>query len=303
MVQNINNTDRSSSDAITRDFLDSLVFELRYLDAVQPTTECTVFGEKIATPVMAGAVAKHERFHEGGSLLYAEGVRRANTIMWVGFMEDDDLKPLLDKGTKIVRIIKPLADRDKVCRMIESSEKLGCIAVGMDIDHAFKKKDGVPGVMLSGMQFGVPTTEDMKLYSSITKLPFVAKGVLSVCDAVKCVEAGVGALVVSHHQNIFPWAVAPMAVLSEIVDAVNGKIPVFADCGLYSGYDVFKALALGASGTCIVRPLLAAFHNTGADGITEVLERITCELRGTLARTCSPDIYHIDPTVLRKRIR
>ena len=42
----------SNSDKITRDYFDSLLIETRYLDAVLPTTEMTLFGETFRTPIM-----------------------------------------------------------------------------------------------------------------------------------------------------------------------------------------------------------------------------------------------------------
>mgnify|MGYP003415181717 CR=1 FL=1 len=42
----------ANSDKITRDYLDSLLLETRYLDSDIPSTEFTLFGEKFSTPIM-----------------------------------------------------------------------------------------------------------------------------------------------------------------------------------------------------------------------------------------------------------
>ncbi len=47
----------SNSDKITRDYFDSLLIETRYLDAVLPTTEMTLFGETFRTPIMTAALS------------------------------------------------------------------------------------------------------------------------------------------------------------------------------------------------------------------------------------------------------
>ena len=39
----------------------------------------------------------------------------------------------------------------------------------------------------------------------------------------------------------------------------------------------------------------------GAQGAADVISAVTAELAGAMARTCSPDITHIDPTVLWRR--
>lgn len=46
-----------------------------------------------------------------------------------------------------------------------------------------------------------------------------------------------------------------------------GQIPVFVDCGIESGMDVFKALALGADAVCVGRELMGPLKD-GAAGVT-----------------------------------
>ena len=45
-------------------------------------------------------------------------------------------------------------------------------------------------------------------------------------------------------------------VLPAIAEAVKGQITILVDGGIRSGVDVFRALALGADGVLIGRPLL-----------------------------------------------
>ena len=47
-------------------------------------------------------------------------------------------------------------------------------------------------------------------------VPFVAKGVLSVQDAMKCKEAGCAGIVISHHHGRIPFGIAPLMVLPKI---------------------------------------------------------------------------------------
>ena len=97
------------------------------------------------------------------------------------------------------------------------------------------------------------TASQLKEYVAASKCPFIVKGVLSAQDAEKCVEAGVSGIVVSHHHGIMPYAVPPLMILPEIVKVTKHRIPVFVDCGIESGADVFKALALGADAVCVGR--------------------------------------------------
>ena len=119
-------------------------------------------------------------------------------------------------------------------------------------------------------------------------------------DALICAEAGISGIVLSNHQNMFPWTIPPVKVLPEIRRAVGDKLTVLVDSGLVSGYDCFKALAWGADGVFTVRQMLPLFHEKGSEAVADRLRIMTDELRACLSRTGSPDIYHIDPAVIRE---
>jgi isopentenyl diphosphate isomerase/L-lactate dehydrogenase-like FMN-dependent dehydrogenase len=82
---------------------------------------------------------------------------------------------------------------------------------------------------------------------------------------------------------------------------VNNSIPIFVDCGVSNGMDVFKALALGATAVSVGRELMSHLSAGGADGVQKRLKEITEELAGAMTRTCSSDLKHIDPTVIWSR--
>lgn len=54
-------------------------------------------------------------------------------------------------------------------------------------------------------------------------LPLVFKGVLSRIDAVKSVDAGADAIVVSHGAHILDYLPHPLQVMEHIVAAAGGK--------------------------------------------------------------------------------
>ena len=90
-------------------------------------------------------------------------------------------------------------------------------------------------------------------------------------------------------------------VLPEIVKAVDGRLSVFIDCGIESGADVFKALALGADAVCVGRTMMEALRKDGAIGVENKIHAMTEELAGIMARTASPAVDKIDPSVIRRR--
>lgn len=69
----------------------------------------------------------------------------------------------------------------------------------------------------------------------------------------------------------------------QVVKAVAGRVPVFLDGGIRRGTDVFKALALGASGVFIGRPVIYALTVDGEAGVVKVLQMLRDEFELTMA--------------------
>lgn len=295
-------SEKNDSNRITRDYFDSLVLEYRFLDAQIPTTEMTLFGERFGTPIMCGGMsASVPHLHPNGMAELALGAKAVNTPFFTGYLGKAEFAALCATGAKAIRIIKPQRDNEAVLADIRHDEACGAFAFALDIDHAFSPDGGYfPGNPDYG-ELGPKTTEELRMFCRSTRLPCIVKGVLSVSDAVKCREAGAAAILLSHHKGETPDAVPPLYVLPEIRQAVGGGLKIFVDCGITSGLDAFKALALGADAVCVARTLVPGYRKEGAKGVEARLRQLTGELRGALARTGSPDILHIDPTVVRRR--
>ena len=229
----------------------------------------------------------------------AQGAALANCVNWAGMGEIEQFDRIAATGARSIKIIKPYADESMVLSRMERAEAAGALAVGMDLDHSFNSK-GVPDVVL-GLPMRPRTMKEIEGYVKRTKLPFIIKGVLSAVDARKCLDAGVQGIVVSHHHGILPSVVPPLMVLPEIAQVVGGRIPIFVDCGVMNGMDVFKCLALGATAVSVGRPVMGPIIEKGAQGAAQVIEDVTTELKAAMARTCSPDIRHIDRSLLWRR--
>ena len=285
------------ANQITRDYFDRLLIEMRHIDAVKPSTTLTLYGETFATPVMTAALSHLDNRRPGGAVEMAKGALSANAVMWTGMGGEDELEAITLTGARTIKIIKPHANNDVIFQKIEHAQKCGVLAVGMDIDHAFNGRGKYDTVL--GLPMVPKTLDEIKSFVRATKLPFIIKGVLSQQDACKCAEAGVRGIVVSHHHGILDYAVPPLMVLPGIIKALGGSMPVFLDCGVESGIDAFKALALGAAAVCVGRALMGPLQEGGSDAVKKKIEDMTAELAGTMARTCSPAIHAIDPSVIR----
>ncbi len=287
------------SNRITRDYLDSLLIETRYIDSDLPDTTLELYGEKFGTPIMTSAFSHLDRIYKechDGMVNMARGAHAAGAVMWAGMGDDAELDAIVGTGARTVKIVKPYTDERILFGQLEHAEKRGALAVGVDIDHSFTRMGKYDNVFGNAMK--PVSLEDLKRYVRATGLPFVVKGVLSVRDAEKCLEAGVRGIVVSHHHGITDYAVPPLRVLPGIAAAVGGRIPIFVDCGISRGFDAFKALALGATAVCAGRSIIADLVREGADGVRMRIEAMNGELAGAMARTGSPDIRHIDPAIL-----
>lgn len=288
----------SNSDKITRDFFDSLLIETRYLDAVLPTTQMTLFGETFRTPVMTAALSHLNNTTPGGMTVYARAAALSGAVHWVGMGSDSELEEIVATGARTIKIIKPHADNQEVLHKIEHAVKVGCMAVGMDIDHAFNSEGGYDSVF--GLPMKAKTTDELAEFVQAAGVPFIAKGVLSPHDAERCVKAGCAGVVVSHHHGMVQYAVPPLMVLRDIISVTGGSVPVFVDCGIESGMDVYKCLALGAKAVSVGRHLMPLLKE-GAEAVARRIDAMTAELAGVMARTGVSALDKMDSTVIHRR--
>ncbi len=288
----------SNSDKITRDYFDSLLLEPRYIDSDLPSTKLELYGRSFDTPVMTAALSHLGNTTENGMVLYAQAAAKANAVHWVGMGEDKELEEICATGAATIKIIKPHADNKEVFRKIEHARKAGCFALGMDIDHAFNANGGYDNVL--GLPMKSKSTEELADFVKAAEIPFIVKGVLSTKDAEKCLKAGCKGIQLSHHHGIMSYAVPPLMMLPEILQVTRGEIPVFVDCGIESGMDVYKCLALGATAVSVGRHLMPLLKE-GADATANRIKEMTGELAATMARTGVRDLKSFDPTVIHKR--
>ena len=285
----------SNSDKITRDYFDSLLLETRYLDSGIPSTKMELFGMTFDTPIMTAALSHLGNTVKNGMKIYAEAAAKCNAVHWVGMGPDEELEDIISTGAKTIKIIKPHEDNKEVFRKIEHAVTSGCFAVGMDIDHSFNSSGGYDNVL--GLPMKAKSSAELADFVQAAGIPFIVKGVLSPHDAEKCLKAGCGGLVISHHHNMMPYSVAPLMVIQDILDAVQNEIPVFVDCGIESGMDAYKCLALGATAVSVGRHLMPLLKK-GADAVANRIKEMNGELAGIMARTGVLSLDKMDKTVI-----
>ena len=288
--------EKSNSIQINRDFLDSLLIEGRIVGAVHPSSQVTVLGKTFSTPIVPGALSHLKRGMAG----YAEGAAKAGALCSIGMGSVEEMEAVYAANPDVIKVIKPYADPEEIRARIHAAERLGAFGVGMDVEHSINQDDDEDSLVV-GFQMKLPTLEELKSYVDSTRLPFFIKGALSVQDALRCREIGCAGIILSHHNGLMRWAVPPAMMLPQIRKAVGPEFILMADGGIADGYDAFKALALGADLVCVGKPLMEPYQQDGSLGVASVLEEMTRELKGIMARTGSKDIRSIDPSVLHRK--
>jgi len=289
----------SDANEITARYMDSILIKERLIDSVVADTSSEFFGAKFASPVMTPAFSHLKEFN-GRNLTgleeYSIAAKELNILNFVGMMENDMFARIAATGAKTVRIVKPYGDNSKVRDQMKFAEDHGAFGIGMDIDHIFGN-DGLDVVI--GEQMAVQTSDMIRSYIESTSLPFFIKGVLSEEEAVKCADLGAKAIIVSHHHGRLPYAVPPMMILPSIKKALEGRdVKIIVDCGISSGADVYKCLALGADAAAVGRSMLPSLEEGGVEGVSKFIRGVNDELRFIMSCTGFASVDLIDDTCL-----
>jgi len=105
-----------------------------------------------------------------------------------------------------------------------------------------------------------------------------------VGDALKCVEHGVDGIVVSNHGGRqIDHTLSSIESLHTISAAVEDKVELYLDSGVRRGSDVLIALAMGARGVFVGRPLFWGLAYDGAAGVELMLNILRDEFDRALA--------------------
>src|SRR5476649_1084302 len=130
-------------------------------------------------------------------------------------------------------------------------------------------------------------------------MPVIVKGVLRTDDAVRCVECGGRAIMVSNHGGRhLDTTVTTAAAIGEIAAALSDKAEVYVDGGIRRGTDILKALALGARAVMIGRPVIWGLTVHGANGVRDVLDHLRAELVRAMQLSGTAALKDIKPDLL-----
>lgn len=306
-VPGMGGTGSGSSFKINYEKLKEIKLVLRTIHtATEPKLKINLWGKEIASPIL-GAPITGTKFNMGGGVTEEEycndivqGCLEAGTLGMIGDTGDPTcyefgLKAIKEVGGLGVAIIKPRSN-EEIIKRIKMAEEAGAIAVGVDLDGA-----GLVTMKLFGQPVGPKSVEDLKELVKSTNLPFIAKGIMSVDEALACVEAGVDTIVVSNHGGrVLDYCQASCEVLEDIVKAVGDKINVLADGSVREGVDVLKYLALGAKGVLVGRPLIWGSIGGRKEGVVTIMNTLKNQLAQAMILTGSEDVKLISNKIIAK---
>ena len=294
----------------------------RILCGIESTsTETTVLGCPVSSPVVVAPVAYQQMAHADAELGMARAAAAAGSALCLSTFSNASVEEIAATAPAGVRFLQVYVFRDHgvTDELIAQAVDAGFAAVFLTVDlpvvgardrerriHWTFPEETMPavryalesGVEGEGMAILDPALDWAYLarLASSVRVPVVVKGVLEPTDAVLAAEHGAAGVVVSNHGGRQLDGVMPtIEALPAIVDAVGDRLDVLLDGGIRRGTDVAKALALGADAVLAGRQPLYGLAARGEDGARQVLELLCEELAIALHLTGCACIGDLSP--------
>lgn len=282
----------------------------RLVDVSKVDTSMELFGTTWKTPIILAPVASQKAFHPEGEIAAARAAGAKGHLQILSTATTASVADVTSaRGGPIWYQLYPTDTWRITQALVKRAETAGCPVLVLTVDlpagrntetqsrlakedtrqcsschqpslqDFVRRKPMFDGLDLTGVSGFSPglTWEFVRRLKDSTKMKLVLKGIETREDAELCVQNGVDGVIVSNHGGRAEESGrATIECLPEVVDAVQGKIPVLVDGGVRRGTDIFKALALGAKAICIGRPYawgLAAFGQPGVEKVLDLLTR------------------------------
>jgi 4-hydroxymandelate oxidase len=281
-------------------------------DIAKIDTGVTVLGAKLATPIMVAPFGRHKLFHAEGERATARGAAAAGAVFVLPTTSTFSIEDVATEPGGAPRWFQLYLPPDRALteNLVDRAAAAGFRAVVLTVDQPVYgsspraaraplapspdiRNANLPGQPIaqnsykpdySGRVTFPATWRDLKWLVKRSPIDVVVKGVLRGGDAMRCVEAGAKAIIVSNHGGRhLDGTIATADALDEIVDAVDGNAEIYIDGGIRRGTDIVKALALGARAVLVARPVIWGLALDGADGVRAVLDHLRAELVRTMA--------------------
>jgi len=288
------------------------------VDVSAVSTRATVLGTEIEMPILVAPVAFQLLAHSDGEAGMARAAASAGTVFCLSSLTSMRAAEVAGAAPDAKRWMQIYLFRDRAVThaMIEEAMESGYEALLLTVDAPYagrRERDlrsgfqvpaeiRAPAIEAAVGHRSLTTTEVFDLVDpSITwedlerlcnefDLPILVKGLITGEDAALAVEHGAAGVVASNHGGRqLDNAPASIDALPEVLEAVDGRIPVLLDGGVRRGTDVAVAVAMGAEAVLVGRPALWGLAVNGEAGARRALEMLAQELRLALALLGAPD--------------
>ncbi len=284
-----------------------------------------ILGNTHKAPILIAPTAFHQLVDKNAEISTALAAKAMGIPMIVSSMSNKSLEEIakcsLDQSLWLQTYI--FKNRKLTAELIQRAEKSGyqalVISVGTpvsgkrdrDIHNQFKLPSNLStGNFTSTLnneniydyaahEFDPSFTwKDIEWLKSLTSLPIILKGILNPVDAGIACELNLAGIVVSNHGGRqLDTVEASILVLPDIAKVVNRRTMILIDGSVARGTDVFKAIALGAQGVLIGRPVLWALAAQGQTGLEAMLSMIMNELEIAMKLTGCRNLSEISAFV------
>ncbi|MGH8996740.1 MAG: alpha-hydroxy acid oxidase [Acidimicrobiales bacterium] len=301
-------------------------------DVSSVSTASTVLGAPVAMPILVGPTALQRLANPEGELATARGAHGAGAAMVLSSLATCDLDDVVAAAPDAVLLMQVyiLKDRARTAEMVHRAAAAGYRALVFTVDlpvSGLRTRELESGVRLPdhlslpnvagpagvhGPGWGFMeqvvrdlepalTLDDIEWLGGLSGLPVMVKGLCRGDDAQRCADAGAASVIVSNHGGRQLDDAPPTAhSLPEVVDAVGDRMEVYVDGGIRRASDVVKALALGAHGVLLGRPVLWALATGGAEGVRDLMATFGAELARVMALCGVTEVGALDRSLVRR---
>ena len=316
-----------------------LKFQLRprrLVDVSKVDMSLDILGVKYSSPIMLCPVGGPHGYHLDGEIGVAKAAKAGDHLMVLSTQTSTSVEDVVKaRGGPVWMQLYATNKFEVAAHHIKRAENAGCTAVAVTVDRSGGRnqetlfrlartdtrqcrdchdrtsiqtdqgnKPMYEGVDLSGLrniQSSAMTWDYLKRLRDITKMKVAIKGLLAWEDAKLAADYGYDAVIVSNHgARSEDSGRSTIDALPEIIEAVNGRIPILVDSGFRRGTDICKALCMGATAVGVGRPYIWGLGAFGQPGVERVLELLRAELLGIMQQVGAPTVKHLMPAMVRR---
>lgn len=251
----------------------------------------TLLGDEHFTPIIVGPIADQKRFHAEGEIATAQGASSAKAAMVVSSDSSVPLSAIAEAMTMPL-YLQVYAGSPKVKDVLAqaSAAKARAVFVTVNAGTSASAPASKAGINWAAVEAVIKNTS----------LPVIVKGITRPEDAKEAVAHGAKGVVVSNYRGGNAAALpGTLLLVQPVVQAVGGQVPVLVDGSFRRGTDIVKALAFGAKGVLIGRPVMWGLAAYGADGVQGVVEMLQTELARYMAMCGRPTLAAVDSSLVR----